>query len=59
MYETTQNRLKRKFYNFIRKMFWKSYDPNEDFSCGNCGKEMLRRFLYCSVECSEEFDGYY
>lgn len=31
-------------------------DPNEDFNCGNCGKEVADRILFCSVECSDEFD---
>jgi hypothetical protein len=31
-------------------------DPNEDFVCGKCGKEVWGRYLFCSTECSDEFD---
>jgi ribosomal protein S14 len=37
-------------------------DPNEDFWCGYCGKDVNEGrdpggyYLYCSEECSEAFD---
>ena len=50
------NNIRKTIFDFIRKNFWSDYDPNEDFNCGYCGKEMLRRFLFCSKECSDKFD---
>jgi hypothetical protein len=47
------NFIRRTIFNFIRRIFWSDYDRNEDFSCGYCGKEMLRRFLYCSQKCTD------
>ncbi len=50
------NKIRRFIFNWIRKTFWKDYDPNEDFNCGYCGKEMLRRYLFCSTKCTDLFD---
>ena len=47
--------MKQFIYNLIRKLFWKSYDPNEDFVCMNCGKPVFRRYLFCCAKCHDEF----
>lgn len=47
------NKVKRFIFNLIRKYFWKDYDPNEEFNCGWCGREMYHRYLYCSQVCSD------
>jgi len=48
--------FQRKIYHILRVLFWKSFDPNEDFGCGNCGRPVFRRFLYCNARCSQYFD---
>lgn len=44
-------------FNLIRRLTWKDYDANEEFCCGNCGKPMYKRYLYCSNECYEMQEG--
>ena len=48
------NRLRKMVFGFIRKYFWSDYNPNEDFGCMYCGKQMLRRYLYCSQRCQDK-----
>lgn len=48
------NKLRRIFFNLLRSLFWIDYNPNEDFTCMNCGKEMYHRYLCCSPKCTEE-----
>jgi len=33
-----------------------SWDINEDFICGTCRKPVPGRILYCSDECTKEWD---
>ena len=47
------NKIRKLLFDFVRKTFWKDYDPNEEFSCGGCGKEMYKRYLYCSQSCED------
>jgi len=49
-------RLLSRFYDIIRPLFVEEWDHNEDYLCGYCCKPVLRRYLYCSVQCSEEQD---
>lgn len=48
-------RLQAWFYWLIRPIFVTDIDPNEDFSCGLCGNPVLRRVLFCSSRCCNEF----
>lgn len=48
-------KIKEKIFKLIRPLFVKDIDPNEDFYCGNCGKPVLTRILFCSQECDDEF----
>ena len=50
------NKIRLVVFNFIRKHFWDDYDPNEEFSCGYCDKEMYRRYLFCSQKCTDLFE---
>lgn len=50
-----KNNVRRYIFNAARRLFWKNYDPNEDFTCVNCGKEMFGRTLFCSEKCGNEF----
>lgn len=43
-----------KLYSIIRPLFVINIDPNEDFSCGWCGKPVLRRIVFCSSKCEKE-----
>lgn len=45
---------KAAFFTWIRPLFVRDIDPNEDFICGSCGEPVLRRDLTCSKACSEE-----
>lgn len=47
------NKIKGFIFNLIRKLFWSDYDPNEEFVCGYCGKEMYHRFIFCSQACEK------
>jgi len=38
----------------IRSKIVHDLDPNEDFNCGFCGKELFTRILYCSKECTDK-----
>lgn len=49
-------RIRERFFKTIRPLFVRDIDRNEDFNCCKCNKPVLRRFLFCSIECSEEFD---
>ena len=49
-------KIKKFVFNVIRYFFWSDYDPNEDFSCGFCGKAVYHRYLFCSRECQEKFE---
>jgi len=49
------NKIRKLFFDYIRKLFWKTYCPDEEFACGNCDKEMYRRFIFCSQKCENEF----
>lgn len=40
------------FYSIIRPLFVKEVDSNEDYECGYCRKPVLKRYLFCSEECS-------
>lgn len=51
-----RNPLLKRFYDLIRPLFVRNWDRNEDFVCGHCGRPVLRRYLYCSSECSERGD---
>ena len=44
------------FYSLIRPLFVRDVDSNEDYLCIMCGKPVLRRFLTCSIKCSNDFD---
>ena len=48
--------FKTYFFKLIRPFFVKDIDPNEDYNCMTCNEPVLRRYLHCSVKCSEEFD---
>jgi len=50
------NRIRFFVFNLIRRIFWKSYNPNEDFTCCCCQKELYHRYLFCSSACSDKFD---
>lgn len=41
------------FYGLIRPLFVRNIDPNEDYSCGTCGKPLLRRYIFCSKACQD------
>lgn len=41
------------FFRAMRPWFLADVDPNEDFNCMECGKPVLRRYLFCSVKCEE------
>lgn len=43
------------FYNLIRPLFVGNIDPNEDFICGNCGRAVLYRQLFCDEVCDRYF----
>lgn len=45
-----------RFYDLIRPLFVRDWDRNEDFVCGHCGRPVLRRYLFCSIECADRFD---
>lgn len=49
------NKIRKFVFDYIRKYFWKDYDPNEDFTCGVCGKQMLNRYLCCSNKCTNKY----
>lgn len=55
--------IKRIWFKLIRRFvfaydsFTRRIDPNEDFNCGQCGKPLLRRVLFCSAECYFESVG--
>jgi len=51
------NRVRKMVFSFLRKSFWADYDPNETFSCGYCGKEMYKRYLFCSQACEDKCYG--
>lgn len=44
------------FYSKIRFLFVNNVDPNEDFYCMFCDKPVLKRYLFCSVQCSNMFE---
>lgn len=46
--------IQAKFYNLIRPLLLSDIDSNDDFTCGTCRKPILRRFLFCSVECANK-----
>jgi hypothetical protein len=46
-----QRPLLAAFYGWVRRTFWKDFDPNEDFTCTQCGKPVYRRILFCSDKC--------
>jgi hypothetical protein len=48
--------IKMFIYNCVRRYFWISYNPNEDFACMQCGKPVFKRLLTCSAKCWEEFE---
>jgi len=48
------NKIRKMFFGFLRKLFWADYDPNEEFSCGYCGKEMYGRYIFCSQLCEDK-----
>jgi len=50
------NKIKKIIFNLIRRFFWNDYDPNEEFSCGCCGKEMFYRHLFCSQKRQDDFE---
>ena len=31
-------------------------DPYEEFLCGQCGKEIIGRYIFCSQECEDLFN---
>jgi hypothetical protein len=41
------------FYEIIRPLFIKNIDLNEDYYCGWCCKPVLKRYIFCSVKCSD------
>ena len=43
-------------FDMIRPLFVKDWDFNEDFYCGNCLEPVLKRYLYCCVECEKEHE---
>jgi hypothetical protein len=45
--------IKTRLFNLIRRFFVADWDRNEDYICGNCGEPVLKRYLYCSLECKE------
>lgn len=49
------NKIRKYVFDFMRWFWWDDYDPDEEFSCGHCGKQVLRRILFCSEHCSKEF----
>jgi hypothetical protein len=48
--------VKAWLFKLIRPLFVRDLDPNEDFSCGQCGATVLRRRLFCSNVCYFEWD---
>jgi hypothetical protein len=48
--------LIEQFYSSIRAAFVGNLDLHEEFSCGHCSRPLLRRYLYCSAECSRASD---
>lgn len=51
--KTRNDALVKWFYDLIRPLFVRGWNKNEDFNCGLCDRPVLRRYLYCSSECSE------
>lgn len=48
-------------YCFDRMRYYFSkheYDCNADYLCCYCSHPVLRRFLYCTIECSDKDDLY-
>jgi hypothetical protein len=43
--------LQNKLYYLVRPLFVDTVDPNEDYICMYCQKPVLKRYLYCSLEC--------
>ena len=46
-------RIKASFFKLIRPLFVKDLDVYEDFECEACGNPVLKRYFYCSKECSD------
>jgi hypothetical protein len=62
MIETLYLKARTLAYALVRPLLVGDIDPNEDFRCGHCGRDVLRRVLFCSLDCakrSEEFWGWY
>lgn len=49
--DTLPRSVRARFYDLIRRIFWRDYDSNEDFTCTECGKPVFRRTLFCSDRC--------
>lgn len=47
--------LKARLYHWLRPYLMHNPDPNEDFNCANCQQPLLRRVLFCSDFCTEQF----
>ena len=44
----------RFIYSIVRPLVLSNYDPNEDYFCCNCGKPVLKRFLFCNQKCEND-----
>lgn len=50
------DKLMKAIFDLLRPLFVKDWDRNEDYICGHCGRPVLKRYLFCSRECSSIFD---
>ena len=48
-----RRKLKARLYAFIRPLFVKRVDINEDYECMSCREPVLQRDLFCSDRCRE------